>query len=157
MNRWEQGRTVIDALILEGKLDQVPANRDWSERLISLATEHIEAAEMVLELSPLTSFQTSYDALHKLFDAVLINQGLRGTSTGGHLVLQDALRAQLDPPLGDLIRDFGWMRKLRNAGDYPVPDQPLAGTEDAEDALEIAKEFADKAIELVNAMPVYGK
>lgn len=117
---------MIEKLLLEGKLQRVKPNRDWAHRLVDIAVEQIAAADVVLETSPLTSFQTSYDAMHKLFDAILVNQGLRGTRSGGHIVLQEALRAQLVPPLGDLLADFDWMRKLRNAGDYPVPDKPLA-------------------------------
>lgn len=90
---------------MENKLDRVPANREFADELLKLAAEHIQAASAVLELSPLSSFQLSYDAVHKTLDAILLNQGLRGTSQGGHIVLQQAMKAQLVPPLGDLLED----------------------------------------------------
>lgn len=157
MKHWSQGRASIDKLLLTGQLQRVPANREWADQLILIAAEQFNAAQIVLPVSPLTSFQTSYDAMHKVFDAVLVNQGLRGTQSGGHIALGAALQAQLVPPLGSILKDFSWMRRLRNAGDYPVPDKPLASAEDAAEALEILQGLLAKVPALLDAMPPYGK
>lgn len=157
MIRWEQGRPVIDAMLVNGKLQRVPANREWANRLVEIALEQTNAAGIIITVSPLTSFQTSYDAMHKIFDAVLVNQGLRGTQLGGHIALGEALQAQLVPPLDDVLKDFSWMRRLRNAGDYPVPEKPLASAEDAAEALETIRTLVAKVPDLLNAMPPYGK
>lgn len=154
--RWEQGRATIDSMVLNDELSTVVPNREWALTLIDLAEEHIKAADEIINLSALTAFQTYYDAVHKIFDAILVNQGLRGTGSGGHLALQRAVKAQLVPPLGDLVDDFHWMRQLRNAGDYPVPEKKMAGAEDALEAQKVAKELVDKARELVQQMPPYG-
>ncbi|MFJ2619353.1 hypothetical protein [Glutamicibacter sp. NPDC087344] len=90
-----------------------------------------------------------------MVDALLVNQGLRRAAAGGHVVLQRSIAAQLDPPLGELVKDFGWMRQLRNAGDYPVPEKALANLLDAKEAAEVAKGLLDKIRQLVDQMPVY--
>lgn len=156
MKRWEQGRTTIETLLERGDLERVSANAQWAHALIDLAEEQLRAARAVLEISALTAFQTTYDAVHKMFDAILVNQGLRGTSRGGHLAIRDALRAQLDPPMSDLIADFDWMRRMRNAGDYPVPDKKLADRADANEALTVGDELASKVRALLAAMPPFG-
>lgn len=100
--RWEQGRATIDAMVLNGELLAVVPNREWALTLIVLAEEHIGAADEIINVSALSAFQTYYDGVHKIFDAILVNQGLRGTGKGGHIALQRAAKAQLVPPLGDL-------------------------------------------------------
>ncbi|MHA7176203.1 hypothetical protein ACX80D_06065 [Arthrobacter sp. Sr24] len=155
--RWEQDRTAIDAMLLDGDLSTVVPNREWAVTLIDLAEEHIRAADAILNLSGLTAFQTYYDAVHKIFDAILVNQGLWGTGKGGHIALQRAATAQLVPPLGDLIDDFHWMRQLRNAGDYPVPEKKLADLSDALEALAVAKGLVLKAWALIEQMPSCGR
>lgn len=154
--RWEQGRATIDAMVTDGEVSVVVPNREWALRLIDLAEEHIEAADEVINISALTAFQIYYDAVHKIFDAILVNQGLRGTSKGGHIALQRAVNAQLVPPLGDLIDHFHWMRQLRNAGDYPVPEKKLADAQDALEAQAVAKNLTANARDLIEQMPVYG-
>ncbi|WP_394253547.1 hypothetical protein [Arthrobacter pityocampae] len=156
ITRWEQGRATIDAMLLDGELSTVAPNKEWASTLIDLAEEHIGAADKIINVSALTAFQTYYDAVHKIFDAILVNQGLRGTGKGGHIALQRAAKAQLVPPLGDLVDDFHWMRQLRNAGDYPVPDKKLADSEDAVEAQTVAKGLVAKARILIEQMPAYG-
>jgi hypothetical protein len=74
------------------------------------------------DANPVGAFSLAYDAACKALTAILANQGLRPRgSTGGHTVLLDVVLAQLDPPLGNDLREFDWMRHLRNDSAYPVP------------------------------------
>ena len=47
------------------------------------------------------------------------NQGLRATSRGGHIAPYAAVSAQLDPPMGAILRPFDRMRRTRNRSEYP--------------------------------------
>ena len=58
---------------------------------------------------------------------------------GGHVVLLDVVLAQLDPPLGSTLREFDWMRRLRNDSAYPSPDRKVASASDVRDALPAAE------------------
>lgn len=65
-----------------------------------------------------------YDAARKALVAILENQGLRPTSRGGHIAVLEAVSAQLDPPMGKVLRPFDRLRRLRNNAEYPHPDTP---------------------------------
>jgi hypothetical protein len=153
--RWEAGRAEIDAMLAAGYLDRVTADRSIAVQTISLATTHLESSLLTVDLDPVGSFQLAYDASRKALSAVLENQGLRATSRGGHRVVEDALRAQLVPPLGKHIADFGWMRTLRNSSQYLRPDRPIATREDALHAHVLAADLIELATRLLDQMPVY--
>jgi hypothetical protein len=55
---------------------------------------------------------------------ILENQGLRSTSRGGHLAVIDAVRSQLDPPMGQVLRPADRMRRRRNDAECPSSDVP---------------------------------
>jgi hypothetical protein len=107
------------------------------------------------ESDPTGSFQLTYDASRKALVAMLINQGLRPTSRGGHMVIEEALRAQLSPPRNEMVDGFGWMRALRNSSEYPSFDRPTASADDAADAQKLTAKIIAKSTELLDVMPVY--
>jgi YD repeat-containing protein len=55
---------------------------------------------------PEGAYTLAYDAARRALTAVLQNQGPRATSRGGHTAVYEAVRAQLDPPLGSILRPF---------------------------------------------------
>jgi hypothetical protein len=155
INRWEQGRAEVDALLNGGYLQKVKPDRKLAELYVEHAKLHLAASRQTLDIDPTGSFQLAYDACRKSLAAVLENQGLRATSKGGHRAVEDALRAQLVPPLGKQLNDFGWMRSLRNASEYPSFELPTADEDDALKAHPIAGEMIDLAERLLDQMPVY--
>jgi hypothetical protein len=122
---------------------------------IAEAKRHLASSKLTLSSDPTGGFQLTYDAARKAWVAVLINQGLRPTSRGGHAVIEQALRAQLTPPRNNLIDSFGWMRQLRNASEYPSFEKPAATATDALRAQAATQEIIEKALELLDLMPVY--
>ena len=91
-----------------------------------------------MDADPAGAFALAYDSARKALTAILVNQGLRAGGDGTHAVLLEAVRAQLDPPLGPTFRPFGWMRPLRNHTEYPSPDHPSASAEDVHEAVPAA-------------------
>ena len=74
---------------------------------------------------------------------------MRATSRGGHTVVYEAVRAQLDPPLGSVLRPFNRMRARRNEIEYRSSEGPAMTPEEV--AADLAKvealiELAEKAI-----------
>ena len=100
--RWQQGRARIDGMLAAGQLERVTASREHAERLLAQARAHLALATAgsSADLDPIGAYQLLYDASRKALAAVLENQGLRATSRGGHVAVLDAVRAQLDPPMG---------------------------------------------------------
>jgi hypothetical protein len=93
----------------------------------------------------------------KALASILANQGLRPTSSGGHIAVYEAVLAQFDPPLGDVFKPFGWMRPLRNDSEYPSLDRPVANGKDAIAGRAAAAPMVERAEKVLNLMPVYGR
>ena len=116
----------------------------------------LSSARILIDTNPVGAFMLTYDAARKALTAILANQGLRPMgSEGGHAVLLDVVLAQLDPPLGDDLREFDWMRRLRNDSAYPSPDRKVASATDVEDALPAAERIIEIAATVIEQMPVY--
>lgn len=153
MDRWEQGRATIDQLIIAGQIEQVPADLRAAERLVAKARTHLRSAEMLAD----DDVEMAYDALHaanrKALTAVLLAQGLRPTRQAGHTGVYEAVRAQLDPPLGSALAPCTRVRRARNAGDYldELPAQP----EDVRADGHLCRAIVDVAQRVVGHMPAY--
>ena len=155
INRWDRGRAEIDQLIHQGRLTRVAANRDLAASHLTQANTHLAAAATLRDLDPAGAFTLAYDAARLALAALLVNQGLRPRGAGAHAVLHEAAIAQLEPPRQPEIREFGWMRRLRNDTQYPDIDRPSASGNDVDQAIPAAKAIVDRATRLVEVMPPY--
>jgi hypothetical protein len=117
--RWNQGRVTIDKLIADGELQRVPPSREHADQLLAQARRDLASAGLLLDSNPRRAYESLYDAARMALTAVLENQGLRPTSRGGHIAPYAAVAAQLDPPLGAMLRPFDRMRRTRNRSEYP--------------------------------------
>jgi hypothetical protein len=149
--RWEQGRETIVAMINGGQLEQVPASREHADVLLDQARLHVQTARTAATQDPSGAYQLLYDAARKALAAILENQGLRATSRGGHLAVLDAVSAQLDPPLGKILRPFDRMRRRRNTAEYPrigtmsvTPDEVAADLPRANEMIDLASRVLDQ-------------
>ena len=122
--RWNQGREVVDRLLASGELQHVPASRKHADRLVYQARTHLTSAAEISESDPAGGYTLVYDAARKALTAMLENQGLRPTSRGGHLAVYEAIRAQLDPPMGQVLRPFDRIRRQRHDVEYPPYRRP---------------------------------
>ncbi len=122
--KWQQGRSVVDAMLEKRELDRVTPSAEHAAELIAQARRHAASAERIAEDDPADAFQLLYDAARKALVAILENQGLRPTSRGGHIAVLEAVSAQLDPPMGKVLRPFDRLRRLRNTAEYPHSDTP---------------------------------
>ncbi|HOA03641.1 MAG TPA: hypothetical protein PKI27_15130, partial [Dermatophilaceae bacterium] len=105
----------MSTLVAGGELERVTPDAALAARLLADGTRHIESARSAERLSDLTgAYQLAYDALRKAAAALLAVQGLRATSRGGHIAIQDAVQAQFGGP-GSPFRSFGRIRRNRNA------------------------------------------
>ncbi|HEX5198822.1 MAG TPA: hypothetical protein VFW27_02680 [Actinoplanes sp.] len=139
-------------MIRSGELERVPASRDHAEVLLGQARQHLESARAIAGIDPVGSYQLVYDAARKALAAVLENQGLRATSRGGHIAVREAVSAQLDPPLGGVLRPFDRMRRRRNQAEYPSAEHPSMETEDVERDLPKVEQIVDLAAKVLDQM-----
>jgi uncharacterized protein (UPF0332 family) len=142
-------------MIADNELQQVPASRDQANRLLTQARNHLTSAEKILEVDPPGGYALAYDSARKAFVAILENQGLRPTSRGGHLAVLEAVRAQLDPPLGKVVRPFNRMRIRRNEAEYPPSDAPEITPDDVRENLTNAHAIIELAEKVLDQMSPY--
>jgi hypothetical protein len=150
--RWEQGRTAIERMLSDGELQRVPPSREQADRLLAEARGHLTSAERIRTDDPIGGYALAYDAARKALTAILENQGLRPTSRGGHLAVFETVRAQLDPPMGTMLRRFNRMRVRRNEAEYPPLDAPALTPEDVRDELGSAEEIIDLSARVLDEM-----
>jgi hypothetical protein len=96
-----------------------------------------------------------YDAARKALVAILENQGLRPTSRGGHIAVLEAVSAQLDPPMGKVLRPFDRLRRLRNTAEYPHPDTPPFVARDVGRDIPKIEDIVDLAQRVIAQMSPY--
>lgn len=151
--KWDQGRSVVDQMLDARHLQRVPANRDLSDRYIEQARTARDSARQVSGHDPRSAYCLLYDAARFALTAILENQGLRPTERGGHLAVYDAVLAQLDPPMGNIIRPFNEMRRIRHSveyGDVYIPDE-----HDLVDTYPLVEEIINMAVRVLDSMPVF--
>lgn len=94
MARWNKGSEVIERLLDDRHLEEVPADAETVDRLIATARRHIESATTSAGSDPEGALALAYDAARKTATALLGHQGLRPTSAGGHIAVVEATNAQ---------------------------------------------------------------
>lgn len=142
-------------MLAAGELERVRPSREHADRLIEQARRHLDSAETTCDSDPEGAYGTLYDAGRKSLWAVLANQGLRPTRTGGHLAVFHAVKAQLDPPMGQQLRPFDRMRRQRHQAEYPDADTPELVPEDIRDDLPKIAAIVDIAERVLDQMSVY--
>lgn len=155
MSRWNQGRETIDALIASGSIEHVPASREAAEAELGRARTHIASARLLLDSDPEGAYTLAYDGARRALAAVLQNQGLRATSRGGHIAIYDAVLAQLDPPLGSILRPFNRMRVRRNEVAYRSSEAPSVTAADVSADVSKVEALIGVAEKAIPNMPRY--
>jgi hypothetical protein len=150
--RWQQGRDALDGMISRGELERVPASRQHADLLLDQADQHLKSARAIVAFDAAGAYQLLYDAARKALTAMLENQGLRATSRGGHLAVLDAVSAQLDPPLGAILRPFDRLRRRRNQAEYPASDQPGFSAQEVERDLPKVQRIVAAAAKVLDQM-----
>lgn len=144
------GKKSVDFLIKKGDLEMVEANLEGALRLFDQSGAHLRSASQILDGDPGGSFQLSYDAARKSLTAILLIQGLRHTSQGGHIAVEQAITGRFPE-----VDDFGairWMRPLRNQTEYPTPNRPTASKSDAFEGLAAATLIVREAEKLADSV-----
>lgn len=150
--RWNQGRAEIDRLIADGELQRVPPNREHADQLFVQARKDLASAEVLLDANPKRAYESLYDAARMALTAVLENEGLRPTSRGGHVAPYAAVSAQLDPPMGQVLRPFDRMRRTRNRSEYPSFTSPEVTSDNVRADLPVAASIVKVCESVVDEM-----
>jgi hypothetical protein len=146
---WETGSERIRELINGGELSQVPPDTELARRMLTDARRHLATAAAAESTGDLPGgYQLAYDALRKSAASLLEAQGLRATSRGGHIAVQDAVTAQFGSTIRAL-RSFSRIRRARNSFEYPSTETPGPSGDDVKDAIRVAREVNDAAAKIL--------
>jgi hypothetical protein len=148
---WETGSDRIRELIGAGELGQVPPDIQLARRMLADATRHLATAAAAESTGDLPgAYQLAYDALRKSAASLLEAQGLRATSRGGHIAVQDAVNAQFGSTIRAL-RSFSRLRRARNSFEYPSTETPGPSADDVKDAIRVAREVNHAAAQILES------
>ena len=150
--RWGQGRATLEQMIDAKELQRVPASREHADRLLVESQRHVASARDIVDSDPEGAYQLLYDGVRKALTAILANEGLRPTTSGGHRAVYTAVAGQLDPPMGAVLRPFDRMRRERHAIEYPAMDAEPVLPEDVSDELPKAEAIIDLAGKVLDEM-----
>jgi uncharacterized protein (UPF0332 family) len=147
---WEPGRERVADLIDASELEPVPPDDRVARRLLDDASKHLDTASAAVASGDLSgAYQLAYDALRKSAAALLAVQGLRATTRGGHIAVQEAAGA----PFGSTVRafrSFGRIRRSRNRFEYLDSDTAGPSTDDVHDAITTATAARDAATTIID-------
>jgi hypothetical protein len=137
---WEPGRERVRQLIEDGEIEQVTPDITIARRLLEDAGRHLGTASAAKAAGDMSgAYQMAYDTFRKSAASLLEAQGLRATSRGGHLAVQEVVTAQFGAAVR-VFRSFGRLRRARNSFEYPSSSAPGPAAEDVDDAVKVAAE-----------------
>lgn len=150
MIRWERGDASIERLIAAGSLQEILGAEARGEPWLERAGRTLAAAATVVEADPASTVTLAYDAARFACAALLAQQGLRSTTRGGHLAVEEAVRAQF----GDAFKPFRDLRIRRNELEYPRDPVEEVAAEEAREAVQTAGRLIEAARQLVPRLRV---
>ncbi|GAA2756433.1 hypothetical protein [Actinopolymorpha rutila] len=147
---WQPGCDTIAELLAGGDLEQVAADERLARRMLEDAGRHLDTGRTASKSDDLAgAYQLAYDALRKSAASLLAVQGLRATSRGGHVAVQQAVNAQFATTVR-VFRAFGRIRRARNSFEYPESDTGGPTADDVDDALTVAGESHAAAMTILD-------
>jgi len=139
-------RELVDA----GEVDRVTPDLRIARRMLEDAGRHLSTASQAKAAGDLSgAYQIAYDALRKSAASLLEAQGLRATSRGGHVAVQEVVVAQFGATTR-AFRSFGRIRRARNSFEYPSTNSSGPTTEDVDDAIAIATQVHEAATTILD-------
>jgi hypothetical protein len=147
---WQPGSERVRELIDAGEVDRVTPDLAIARRMLEDAGRHLSTASRAKAAGDSSgAYQLAYDALRKSAASLLEAQGLRATSRGGHLAVQEVVIAQFGATVR-AFRSFGRIRRARNSFEYPSSNSSGPTSDDIDDAIAIATQVREAATTILD-------
>lgn len=153
MSRWPRGQAEIEKLLRRRELEHVTGPAADGAMLLEQAERTVATAARLTSTDARSAYVLGYDAARFACVALLAQQGLRATSGGGHYAVERAVRAQF----GSDFRPFGDLRRRRNELEYPRLPADTAGTDEATQTVETARQLIAAAGELISQLSSFAE
>lgn len=148
MARWPRGEAEIEDLISRGELQKVTGAAADGRHQIARSAATLHSAVQLVESDPDSAFILAYDAARHALTALLAHQGLRPTTKGGHLAVEQAALAQFGPG----FRVFSALRRRRHDLEYPQWAGGEADPAEARECISSSREILSAAERLVDQL-----
>lgn len=153
---WARGRAAIVDMLNRRELTTVVADLELALRMLDQAEHHIRSADLLAPTDAYAAYALVHDAIRKALSAMLQAQGLRATTAGGHLAVQQAIAAQFEPTMGALLRPVNRIRTTRHAAEYPT-ESTYIDEDMVRDDLPHAQRIVEAAHAAVPHLPVFAR
>jgi len=153
MSRWARGEAEIEQLLARRELELVTGVEADGTPLLEQARKTAATAAGLVSSDAYSAYVLAYDAARYACVALLAQQGMRATTSGGHYAVERAVRAQF----GDGFRPFGALRRRRNELEYPHLPTDTATSDEAEQAANAAQLLIAAAGQLLPQLPFFGE
>jgi hypothetical protein len=151
MSRWPRGETEVEELLRRSELERITGAAADGVPLLTQAEKTAATAAGLVGTDAYSAYVLAYDAARFACVALLAQQGMRATSSGGHYAVERAVRAQF----GHGFRAFGDLRRRRNELEYPHFPGDAASAEEARQAVEAARRLTAAANELIGLLDFF--
>jgi hypothetical protein len=151
MSRWPPGEADIEELLRRGELEEIAGAATDGNPLLAQAERTAATAAGLVATDTYSAYVLAYDATRFACVALLAQQGIRATTSGGHYAVERAVRAQFGPG----FRPFGDLRRRRNELEYPRLPADTATEEEAMQAVEVARQLIAAAKSLIGQLAFF--
>jgi len=153
MSRWQRGEAEVEQLLRRRELEQVTGATADGAPLLAQAGRTAATAASLVQADAYSAYVLAYDAARFACIALLAQQGLRATTSGGHYAVERTVRAQF----GEGFRPFADLRRRRNELEYPRLPADTATADEAEQAVEVARRLAAAAGGLLGQLSFFSQ
>lgn len=150
MTRWARGEADIEQLLSRRELEHVTGAAADGRPLLRQATT---TAATLVQTDAYSAYILAYDAARFACTALLAQQGLRPTTSGGHTAVANAVQAQFGPG----FRPFATMRRRRNELEYPHIPGETASTDEARQAITDTASLITAAGQLLGQLTFFNQ
>jgi hypothetical protein len=151
MTRWTRGEAEVEQLLGRRELERVAGAAADGAPLLAQARRTAATADGLVTADAYSAYVLAYDAARFACIALLAQQGLRATTSGGHYAVERTVRAQF----GEGFRPFADLRRRRNELEYPHLPTDTATTDEAEEAVETAQRLVTAADRLLSQLSFF--
>ena len=145
MSRWTRGEQVIESMLSAGEIDTLDKAASDGAPVLEQARRRLQVSSAAMAIDTDGAYTNAYDAARLAATALLTQQGLRPTITGGHRAVEEALLAQF----GDGFSRFKVLRRRRHELDYPDVGYSEASIAEAQEAVDTATLFVETAAKIL--------
>jgi hypothetical protein len=151
MTRWTQGEAEVEQLLGRRELEAVAGAAADGAPLLAKARSTAATASGLVTADAYSAYVLAYDAARFACIALLAQQGLRATTSGGHYAVERTVRAQF----GEGFRPFADLRRRRNELEYPHLPTDTATADEAEHAVKTAQRLVTAAGRLLGQLSFF--